>query len=49
MDAIWAWFPTSGLEHVQTPGAPAFFERYGEEFDPQSGMGGIEVWVPVKR
>jgi AraC family transcriptional regulator len=48
MDAIWKWFPTSGLEHARTAGAPAFFERYGEEFDPQKGTGGIEVWVPVK-
>jgi AraC family transcriptional regulator len=30
-------------------GAPDFFERYSEEFDPRSGMGGMEVWVPVKR
>jgi AraC family transcriptional regulator len=27
---------------------PDFFERYGEEFDPQTGMGGIEVWIPIK-
>ena len=27
---------------------PAFFERYTEEFNPQSGMGGIEVWVPIR-
>jgi AraC family transcriptional regulator len=48
MDAIWTWWPASGLEHARTAGAPAFFERYGEEFDPQKGTGGIEVWVPVK-
>jgi AraC family transcriptional regulator len=29
-------------------GAPDFFEWYSEEFDPRSGMGGMEVWVPVK-
>ena len=28
--------------------APDFLERYGEEFDPQTGTGGIEVWVPIK-
>src|SRR5216683_1823284 len=28
--------------------APNFFERYSEEFDPRTGMGGIEVWVPLK-
>jgi len=49
MTAIWEnWLPTSGHEHARTAGAPAFFERYGEEFDPQTGTGGIEVWVPVK-
>lgn len=30
------------------PGIPKFFERYSEEFDPQTGTGGIEIWVPVK-
>lgn len=48
MMAIWEWLPTSGHEHARTPGAPAFFERYGEEFDPQTGTGGIEVWVPIR-
>ena len=48
MTAIWTWLPQSGHEQARTAGAPAFFERYGEEFDPQTGMGGIEVWVPVK-
>jgi AraC family transcriptional regulator len=42
------WLPQSGHEHARTPGAPAFFERYGEEFDPQAGTGGIEVWLPIK-
>jgi AraC family transcriptional regulator len=27
---------------------PAFFERYTEEFDARSGVGGIEVWVPIR-
>jgi AraC family transcriptional regulator len=42
------WLPASGHEHARAAGAPAFFERYGEAFDPQTGTGGIEVWVPVK-
>ena len=46
---IWrTWYPQSGLQHAQTAGAPQFFERYGEEYDPPKGVGGIEVWVPVK-
>lgn len=28
-------------------GAPEF-ERYGEEFDPRTGMGGVEIWIPIQ-
>jgi AraC family transcriptional regulator len=24
------------------------FERYGGAFDPRTGNGGLEIWVPVK-
>jgi AraC family transcriptional regulator len=24
------------------------FERYGESFNPATGMGGFEIWVPIK-
>lgn len=49
MTAIFdTWLPQSGYAHARTAGAPAFFERYGEMFDPQTGMGGIEVWLPIK-
>ena len=47
-DMISEWLPTSGHEAAKTPGAPDFFERYTEEFDPRTGMGGIEVWIPIK-
>ena len=47
-EMISEWLPTSGYEAAKTPGAPDFFERYSEEFDPQTGMGGIEVWIPIK-
>jgi predicted transcriptional regulator YdeE len=44
LDAIWKkWLPNSGHEPT---GAPSF-ERYTEEFDPKTGTGGIEVWVPI--
>jgi AraC family transcriptional regulator len=23
------------------------FERYDEKFDPSSGMGEVEIWIPV--
>jgi AraC family transcriptional regulator len=49
-DAISRWLPESGYQHAAAADAetPAFFERYSEEFDPQTGMGGMEVWVPLQ-
>jgi len=42
------WFPGSGHQAARpSPGAPDFFERYGEGFDPRTGMGDIEVWMPI--
>jgi predicted dithiol-disulfide oxidoreductase (DUF899 family)/predicted transcriptional regulator YdeE len=44
--AIWnEWLPGSGHE---VAGSPAFLERYGERFDPQTGTGDVEIWVPIK-
>jgi AraC family transcriptional regulator len=49
IDGAGKWLSQSGHEHKDTvPDAPDFFERYGEDFDPQTGRGGIEVWIPVK-
>lgn len=50
LDAIGRkWLPQSGCEVIPGHGeAPDFFERYSEEFDPATGMGGIEVWIPIK-
>jgi len=49
LDAIDKWFPGSGLEVATgTAEAPNFFERYSDEFDQRTGMGGMEVWVPIK-
>jgi AraC family transcriptional regulator len=49
LDAIDKWLPGSGLQNAcGTAGVPDFFERYSEEFDPQTGMGGMEVWLPLK-
>ena len=43
------WFPESGQELAARAGeAPDFFERYTEKFDPRTGMGGMEIWIPVK-
>jgi predicted transcriptional regulator YdeE len=24
------------------------FERYSDDFDPDAGMGGAEIWVPIE-
>jgi AraC family transcriptional regulator len=39
------WLPGSGYEAVSSP---PFLERYGENFNPTTLMGDIEIWVPVK-
>lgn len=49
MKAIEQWLASSGHAPARSAGAPNFFERYGPEFDPATGFGGIEVWVPIKR
>lgn len=49
VDAIFRkWLPESGCEAASNVETPAFFERYSEQFDPQTGMGGMEVWVPLQ-
>jgi AraC family transcriptional regulator len=46
VDAVFGQaLPAAGL----TAGdMPDLLERYGENFDPHSGHGGFEIWVPVK-
>ena len=42
---IWnEWLPASKLCVADAPN----FERYDEKFDPVTGNGGLEIWVPVK-
>jgi AraC family transcriptional regulator len=50
LDAIsQKWVPKSGHELARDNGeTPTFFERYTEDFDPCTGMGGIEVWIRIK-
>jgi predicted transcriptional regulator YdeE len=45
IDAIYKrWLPNSGQQAADAP----CFERYAEGFDPKTGTGGIEIWVPLK-
>jgi len=46
MRAIWSdWLPRSGRQIEESP----TLERYGPEFDPRTGNGGLEVWLPLKK
>jgi AraC family transcriptional regulator len=43
---IWnKWLPDSGYKVAEGPE----FERYPESFDPLTGAGGFEIWIPVKK
>jgi AraC family transcriptional regulator len=45
ISAIWnQWFPASGYKAIDAP----TLERYGEEFNPNTGLGGVEVWVAIE-
>jgi AraC family transcriptional regulator len=42
---IWnQWLPDSGQHAADGPS----FELYGENFDGVTGLGGVEIWVPIK-
>jgi AraC family transcriptional regulator len=43
-DAIWSdWLPASNRSVVEAP----CFEKYGDSFNPVTGEGGLEIWIPV--
>lgn len=47
--AVNQWLPASDFEIARLPvGEPYALERYGEGFDPLTGTGDIEVWIPVR-
>lgn len=42
---IWNhWLPASGIKAADAPN----FERYDARFDPATGNGGLEIWIPVR-
>jgi AraC family transcriptional regulator len=44
VSTIWNhWLPASGVKLADAPN----FERYDTNFDPATGNGGFEIWVPV--
>jgi AraC family transcriptional regulator len=45
MSAIWSqWLPASGHTFADAP----FFERYDERFNPRTGEGDVELWLPLE-
>jgi AraC family transcriptional regulator len=45
VNTIWNhWLPSSGLKAADAPN----FERYDETFDPSTGNGGLEIWIPIR-
>ena len=45
IDKIWnEWAPQAGLKLASAP----CFERYTEEFNPKTGTGGMELWIPLE-
>jgi AraC family transcriptional regulator len=45
VNTIWNhWLPISGMKAADAPN----FERYDEKFNPMTGDGGLEIWIPVK-
>ena len=45
VNTIWNhWLPASGMKAADAPN----FERYDEKFDPATGNGGLEIWIPVR-
>jgi AraC family transcriptional regulator len=45
ISSIWnSWLPSSGYKVADAP----TFERYDQTFDPATGNGGFEIWVPIE-
>jgi AraC family transcriptional regulator len=38
------WLPASSYRVADAPS----FERYAEDFDANTGLGGIEIWIPIE-
>jgi AraC family transcriptional regulator len=38
------WLPDSGLRMANAPN----FERYADDFNPNTGLGAVEIWVPIE-
>ena len=44
-EKIWKqWLPASGERAAEAPE----FERYGDDFDPETASGLVEIWIPLE-
>jgi AraC family transcriptional regulator len=43
--SIWNWFSASDLKPTEAPN----LEKYGRQFDPATGLGGLEIWIPIQK
>jgi len=47
--AIWGeWLPASNYKVATEEGVPGMVEYYGEDFDPVTGLGTMELWIPIE-
>lgn len=47
--AIWnEWLPASTYKVASGTDVPAMVEFYGADFDPRTGMGTMELWIPIQ-
>lgn len=46
MSAIWGEYMPSATN--EPDGSAPMFELYDEKFDAHTGLGGIEIWIPIK-
>ena len=47
--ALGEWLPAAGLSVFDGPDVPDLVEHYGSGFDPQTGLGGLDIWIPIGR
>ncbi|HWY42132.1 MAG TPA: GyrI-like domain-containing protein [Candidatus Sulfotelmatobacter sp.] len=50
LEKMWkSWLPASGHAPAVASGCPiTFFERYDESFNPITGLGTVELWLPIQ-
>lgn len=48
MGRVYEWLSKNGREVRREGDMPGLIERYGERFDPRTGSGDIELWIPVQ-